>query len=66
MKILFIDIAMHKKKLNELFKYNFDIFIPKKELCTDNAIMIAWAGIEKLKANKIDPLNFKPLAKWDL
>lgn len=47
-------------------KYNFDIFIPRKELCTDNAIMIAWAGIEKLKANKNDPLTFKPLAKWEL
>jgi len=51
-------------------KNNFKILIPSKKLCTDNAIMIAWAGIEKLvfykDRNFSDPLNFKPLSKWDL
>jgi tRNA A37 threonylcarbamoyltransferase TsaD len=28
--------------------------------------MIAWAAIEKLKINSIDPLTFKPRAKWPL
>ncbi|GDX36446.1 tRNA N6-adenosine threonylcarbamoyltransferase [Alphaproteobacteria bacterium] len=60
------------KNLQQLAsKYNFNILIPSKKLCTDNAIMIAWAGIEKLiqvKRNKNfgDPLNFKPRSKWDL
>ena len=51
-------------------KYNFNILIPSKKLCTDNAIMIAWAGMEKLtrikNKNLGDPLNFKPRSKWDL
>jgi N6-L-threonylcarbamoyladenine synthase len=39
---------------------------PPIKLCTDNAVMIAWVGIEKLKAEKIDALDFKPRARWDL
>lgn len=45
---------------------NFKIIIPSKKLCTDNAMMIAWNGIEKLRNNLIDQLDFKPRAKWDL
>ncbi len=47
-------------------KHNFEILVPKKEYCTDNAVMIAWAGIEKLKINSTDSLSFKPRAKWPL
>jgi N6-L-threonylcarbamoyladenine synthase len=63
-------VACNKFIFNNLkdlsIKYNFKILIPQKELCTDNALMIAWAAIEKLKINSIDPLTFKPRAKWPL
>ena len=36
------------------------------KLCTDNAAMIAFAGLEKLKAGKIDNIDFKPRARWSL
>jgi N6-L-threonylcarbamoyladenine synthase len=36
------------------------------ELCTDNGVMIAWAGIERLKLGLVDSLDFKPRARWDL
>lgn len=36
------------------------------ELCTDNAAMIAWAGIERLQRGLIDTLDFSPRARWPL
>ena len=47
-------------------KHNIKVFTPPLKLCTDNAAMIAWVGIEKLLAGKFDDLNFKPRARWDL
>ena len=42
------------------------IICPPVELCTDNAAMIAWAGLEKLRLGFTDSLDFKPLARWPL
>lgn len=39
---------------------------PPPNLCTDNAAMIAWAGIEKLQLNAIDSLDFAPRPRWPL
>jgi len=35
-------------------KYGWDIFIPPSRLCTDNGVMVAWAGIEKFKRGYSD------------
>src|SRR5690606_8753057 len=35
-------------------------------LCTDNAAMIAWAGIERFEAGKSDPLDFAARPRWPL
>ena len=41
--------------------------IPPPRLCTDNAAMIAWAGVEKLAAGAAgDPLSVSPRARWPL
>lgn len=47
-------------------KNNLEIKSPPLKLCTDNASMIAWVGVEKLQNNLIDDLNFIPKARWDL
>ena len=39
---------------------------PPLSLCTDNAAMIAWAGIERLRLGWTDPLDFKPRPRWPL
>ncbi len=47
-------------------KNNLKIVAPPLKLCTDNASMIAWVGIEKLQNNLVDNLNFAPKARWNL
>ena len=39
---------------------------PPQKLCTDNATMIAWAGIERLREGLIDSLDFAPRPRWPL
>jgi N6-L-threonylcarbamoyladenine synthase len=39
---------------------------PPPRLCTDNAAMIAWAGIERLRLGLEDGLDFAPRPRWPL
>ncbi len=47
-------------------KYDIEVIAPPIALCTDNAVMIAWAGVEKMRLGKVDGLEFKPRARWEL
>ncbi|WP_241665431.1 tRNA (adenosine(37)-N6)-threonylcarbamoyltransferase complex transferase subunit TsaD [Teichococcus oryzae] len=42
------------------------LIAPPIRLCTDNAVMIAWAGIERLRAGWTDPLDHAPRPRWPL
>ena len=44
----------------------FSFIAPPLALCTDNAIMIAWAALERLKLGLIDDLDFKARPRWPL
>ena len=44
----------------------FSPIFPPVNLCSDNAAMIAWAGIERYKMKLIDNLEFPSKARWPL
>jgi len=46
--------------------HDFEIRVPPPNYCTDNAAMIAWAGLERCALGARDPLDFSPRARWPL
>jgi len=45
---------------------NWVMIAPPPELCTDNAAMVAWAGIERMAVSDPSPLDFAPRSRWPL
>jgi N6-L-threonylcarbamoyladenine synthase len=43
-----------------------EFLAPPPALCTDNAAMIAWAGLERLRLGLIDGLDTAPRPRWPL
>ena len=44
----------------------FTLVAPPLSLCTDNAAMIAWAGLERFRLGQTDGLDFAPRPRWPL
>jgi N6-L-threonylcarbamoyladenine synthase len=44
----------------------FRLAAPPPRLCTDNAVMVAWAGIERLRLGLVDGLDAAPRPRWPL
>lgn len=42
------------------------LLAPPLHLCTDNAAMIAWAGLEHFRFGKADSFDFAPRPRWPL
>lgn len=47
-------------------QHEYQLICPPMSLCTDNAAMIAWAGIEHLQLGHSSPLDTEPRARWPL
>ena len=57
-------LRAHLSELAEL--RGFRLVAPPPALCTDNAVMVAWAGLERLRLGLTDSLAFAPRPRWPL
>ena len=60
------NLSIRKNLIKLAEKKKFISVFPPLNLCSDNAAMIAWAGIERYKINLIDNLEFPSKARWPL
>ncbi len=44
----------------------FRLVAPPVRLCTDNAVMVAWAGLERLRLGLTNGIDFAPRPRWPL
>ena len=47
-------------------KYDLDFAAPPIRFCTDNGVMVAWAGLERFRLGYTNNLDFKPRPRWPL
>jgi N6-L-threonylcarbamoyladenine synthase len=47
-------------------KRGLPLVAPPVRLCTDNAVMVAWAGAERLRRGLVDELGHAPRPRWPL
>ena len=60
------NLAVRDNLIGLAKEQNFISVFPPVNLCSDNAAMIAWAGIERFKINLINNLEFPSKARWPL
>jgi len=60
------NLSIRKNLIEVAKEKNFLPIFPPVNLCSDNAAMIAWVGIERYKINLIDNLEFPSKARWPL
>ena len=44
----------------------FSLVAPPLALCTDNAVMVAWTGVERLRLGAVDDQSVRARARWPL
>lgn len=57
---------LRKRIASTLAPHKITLHVPPMALCTDNAVMVAWAGVERFKLGMTDSLSVEPKARWPL
>ena len=60
------NLSIRKNLIRLANEKNFISIFPPTSLCSDNAAMIAWAGIERYKIKLVNNLEFPSKARWPL
>ncbi|CAB5369263.1 unnamed protein product [Rhizophagus irregularis] len=47
-------------------QYNVPLICPPPHLCTDNGVMIAWAGVERFRIGLVDEYTIDHMPKWPI
>jgi len=55
-----------KQQQQALPEKAIQVICPPPKLCTDNAVMIAWTGIERFQLGLVDPYDIDIVPKWPL
>jgi N6-L-threonylcarbamoyladenine synthase len=51
---------------NAAASHGFTLVAPPLRLCTDNAVMVAWAALERLRLGLTDGMDHAPRPRWPL
>lgn len=60
------NVALRATLTDIAAKEGMEFLAPPLNLCTDNAAMIAWAGVERFRLGLTDSLDFAPRPRWPL
>ena len=60
------NLALRSRLQSELAARGGQVYFPRPEFCTDNAAMIAMAGLLRLRAGEHSDLNLTVRARWPL
>ncbi|MDN4503534.1 tRNA (adenosine(37)-N6)-threonylcarbamoyltransferase complex transferase subunit TsaD [Alteromonadaceae bacterium BrNp21-10] len=60
------NIQLQQKLAAMMAKMGGQVFYPRQEFCTDNGAMIAYAGLQRLKAGQTIELGAKAKPRWSL
>jgi N6-L-threonylcarbamoyladenine synthase len=52
--------------LHACTQQGFRFAAPPLKYCTDNAVMVAWTGLERLRLGLVDNMNVAPRPRWPL
>ncbi len=60
------NLTLRSRMAQQMSRHGVRVYYPRLEFCTDNAAMIAVAGLARLRAGQGEPLAIRARAQWEL